>query len=163
MMVGKILASIAKRRKESDEVKYVRLIVIMAIVIVLLLSQAANAATYTDKDVNTLARLVWLEARGESDQGQRAVVEVVLNRVEHEKFPSTVQEVVYANNGKGRWQFSPAKKIPKTLATSKEYRNVYHVLYGGERILPVDVVYFSTTAANSRVYCKIGCHIFCKI
>jgi len=154
---------IAKRRKESDEVKLIRSIVIVTIVIMLLLPQAASAATYTDKDVNTLARLVWLEARGESDQGQRAVVEVVLNRVASDRFPNTINEVVFANNGNGRWQFSPAKRIPKTVATSKEYRNVYYVLYGGERILPADVVYFSTTAANSRVYCKIGCHVFCRI
>ena len=141
-----------------------RLVIVIAIVITIVFSQAASAATYTDKDVNTLARLVWLEARGESDQGQRAVVEVVLNRVANEKFPSTVQGVVFANNGKGRWQFSPARLIPKTVATSKEYRNVYHVLYGGERILPADVVYFSTTAAKGKqVYCKIGCHVFCRI
>lgn len=140
-----------------------RLVIVIAIVITIVFSQAASAATYTDKDVNTLARLVWLEARGESDQGQRAVVEVVLNRVASDRFPNTIGEVVFANNGKV-WQFSPARLIPKTVATSKEYRNVYYVLYGGERILPADVVYFSTTAAKGKqVYCKIGCHVFCRI
>ena len=112
----------------------------------------------TSADINTVARLVWLEARGESDEGQRAVVEVVFNRVMHNKFPDSISQVVYAKN-----QFTPAKRIPTTIATSKEYKNVYHVLWTSQRILPADVVYFSMGAQNSRVHTRIGCHVFCKI
>ncbi|MGI5892682.1 MAG: cell wall hydrolase [Bacillota bacterium] len=116
------------------------------------------AENITTADINMLARLVWLEARGESDAGQRAVIEVVFNRVMSKRFPNTIKEVIYAKN-----QFTPAKKIAKTVATSKEYRNVYHVLYSSKRVLPNNVVYFSTTAQNNKVYAKIGGHIFCLI
>jgi len=116
------------------------------------------AKNITTEDINVLARLVWLEARGEDDLGQRAVVEVVLNRVISDKFPNTIKEVVYAKN-----QFTPAKKIPATVATSKEYKNVYYVLHTNKRILDSNVVYFSMTARNSKVATQIGCHIFCKL
>lgn len=145
-----------------------RIIIIAIACLVLILPLPAHAVetdryqtikdNISEADINMMARLVWLEARGESDQGQRAVVEVIFNRVMSDRFPDSIRQVVYAKN-----QFSPAKRIAKTIATSKEYKNVYYVLWSNERILPADIVYFSTTAANSRVYCKIGCHIFCKI
>jgi N-acetylmuramoyl-L-alanine amidase len=144
-------------------------IIIIAIALLILIMPVPSCAAEIDRyqpikanitasDINTVARLVWLEARGESDQGQRAVVEVVFNRVMHEQFPCTIRQVVFAKN-----QFSPAKRIPTTTATSKEYKNVYHVLWTSQRILPADVVYFSMGAQNSRVYARIGCHVFCKI
>ena len=46
-------------------------------------------------DVNLLARLISAEARGEPYSGQVAVGAVVLNRVEHPSFPSTIAGVIY--------------------------------------------------------------------
>jgi N-acetylmuramoyl-L-alanine amidase len=145
-----------------------RIIIIAIACLVLMLPAPACAAevdryqpikdNISEADINLMARLVWLEARGESDEGQQAVVEVVFNRVMHDKFPSSIQQVVYARN-----QFTPAKLISSTKATSKEYKNVYHVLWTSQRLLPADVVYFSMGAQNGRVYAKIGCHVFCKI
>ncbi|MGI5892814.1 MAG: cell wall hydrolase [Bacillota bacterium] len=141
------------------------LIIAIALIILLMPIPSCAAERYqpikeniTASDINTVARLVWLEARGESDEGQRAVVEVVFNRVMHSSFSDSISQMVYAKN-----QFSPAKRIPTTTATSKEYRNVYHVLWTSQRILPADVVYFSMGAQNPRVYTKIGCHVFCRI
>jgi hypothetical protein len=42
-----------------------------------------------------LARAVYYEARSESEDGQRAVAQVVLNRVRHPAFPNSVCGVVY--------------------------------------------------------------------
>lgn len=67
----------------------------------------------TEEEVDTLARLVWLEARGEPFEGQVAVVEVVLNRILSPLFPDTVDEVVYQRDPV---QFSPAELIPTTTA-----------------------------------------------
>lgn len=41
-----------------------------------------------------LATVIYLEARGESFEGQIAVAQVVINRSEHEDFPNEVCEVV---------------------------------------------------------------------
>ena len=35
----------------------------------------------TQEDIDLLAKIVWLEARGEPVEGQKAVVEVVFNRM----------------------------------------------------------------------------------
>jgi spore germination cell wall hydrolase CwlJ-like protein len=56
---------------------------------------------------NCLARAIYFEARGESRQGQVGVAQVVMNRVNHEEFPSTICAVVYQNKHKrNRCQFS---------------------------------------------------------
>lgn len=46
-------------------------------------------------DVNLLARLISAEARGEVYNGQVAVGAVVLNRMKHPSFPSTMSGVIY--------------------------------------------------------------------
>jgi len=62
-------------------------------------SQPVPAVDPVEKD--WLARTCWGEARGEGKAGQRAVASVILNRIEHRRYPSTVQAVV-----RQRWQFS---------------------------------------------------------
>lgn len=65
---------------------------------------------FNDEDVYILACLVYHEARGESFEGQVAVVEVVLNRMLSDYFPDTVEEVVFQKYG-DVWQFSP-RSVP---------------------------------------------------
>lgn len=57
----------------------------------------AGAATGWDKarSLQCLAEAVYYEARSESEDGQRAVAQVVLNRVRHPAYPSSVCGVVY--------------------------------------------------------------------
>jgi len=113
----------------------------------------------SEEDVETLAALVWLEARGEPFEGQVAVVEVVLNRILSPSFPDTVDEVVYQRNP---IQFSPAERIPTTTPTEEQYLAVETALAAAEPITDADVVYFSTSAQNGRVYATIGAHVFCR-
>ena len=54
-----------------------------------------KAATYTEEDVELLARLIYGEARGESYEGQVAVGAVVLNRVKTVGFPNTLEDVIF--------------------------------------------------------------------
>ena len=65
---------------------------------------------FSDEDVYILACLVYHEARGESFEGQVAVVEVVLNRMLSDYFPDTVEEVIFQKYG-DVWQFSP-RSVP---------------------------------------------------
>ena len=53
-----------------------------------------------------LSQAVYYEANGESLQGERAVAQVVLNRVRHPAFPKSVCGVVYEGAGTGACQFS---------------------------------------------------------
>jgi spore germination cell wall hydrolase CwlJ-like protein len=56
-----------------------------------------DAQSEADKtrSLDCLTAAIYYEARSESDDGQRAVAQVVLNRVRHPAFPNTVCGVVY--------------------------------------------------------------------
>lgn len=57
----------------------------------------ANNTSYSDEDVQLLAKVISAEARGESYEGQVAVGAVILNRVAHPSFPNSLSGVVYQN------------------------------------------------------------------
>jgi hypothetical protein len=50
-----------------------------------------------DKERRCLAEAIYFEARGESEEGQAAVAQVVLNRVSSGVYPATICGVVYQN------------------------------------------------------------------
>lgn len=52
----------------------------------------------TDEEVELIALLTMAEAEGEPEEGQRLVIDTVLNRVDSPYFPDTVHEVVYQKN-----------------------------------------------------------------
>jgi spore germination cell wall hydrolase CwlJ-like protein len=56
-----------------------------------------RAATPLDqmRSLQCLAEAIYYEARSESEEGQRAVAQVILNRVRHPAYPSSVCGVVY--------------------------------------------------------------------
>lgn len=110
----------------------------------------------TEEDKELLARIVYLEARGQSFSGQRAVVEVVLNRVLDSRFPDTVYEVLYAPG-----QFTPAKSIASTTPTETQYEVVDCVI-NETPITTENTVYFATSALTKNVFAKIGDHYFCE-
>lgn len=116
----------------------------------------------TEEDVETLARLVWLEARGEPFEGQVAVVEVVFNRILSDRFPGQdgVQTVVFAKG-----QFSPSPYIwsDSTTPTEQQYEAVWTAYAALEPTTDLDVVYFSTEPQNEREFRKIGNHYFCRV
>ena len=59
------------------------------------------------KELKCLATAIYFEARGEPEEGQLAVAQVVLNRVKNPTYPSTICGVVYQNQSKrNRCQFS---------------------------------------------------------
>lgn len=110
----------------------------------------------TEEDRELLARIVYLEARGQSFSGQRAVAEVVLNRVLDSRFPDTVYEVLYAPG-----QFTPAKSIASTTPTETQYEVVDCVI-NETPITTENTIYFATSALTKNVFAKIGDHYFCE-
>lgn len=53
-----------------------------------------------DNDVECLTQAIYYEARNESEAGQAAVAEVVLNRSRHRAYPKSVCQVVYQRNSR---------------------------------------------------------------
>lgn len=58
---------------------------------------SSNTTSYSNSDVELLAKVISAEARGESYEGQVAVGAVILNRVKHPSFPDSISGVVYQN------------------------------------------------------------------
>lgn len=55
------------------------------------------ASVYAQKQQKCLAEGIYFEARGESESGQAAVAQVILNRVRNPAYPKTICGVVYQN------------------------------------------------------------------
>lgn len=62
----------------------------------------------SEDELNVLYRIVEAEATGEDVYGKILVANVILNRVNSKRFPSTVEEVVFQKSG-NTYQFSPTK------------------------------------------------------
>ena len=114
---------------------------------------------FSDEEIDLLAKILWLEARGEKDDtGLAAVVIVVLNRITSVEFDDTLREVL---SKKG--EFSSWKLLDTAQPTEREYEIIDETLNGlWDGILTEDHVYFSTKARNNNGTIKIGNHFFCK-
>lgn len=109
----------------------------------------------SDEDVDLLARIIWLEARGECFEGQQAVAEVVFNRMLSSDFPDTLYGVIFEKG-----QFSTASRVGQATPGETQYRAIYEALTG-PNILPLEVVFFATSPENDNVWGTIGGHTFC--
>lgn len=70
------------------------------------LLEQTDAYALSDEELEVLQRIVEAEAGSEDEDGKLLVANVVLNRVNSSRFPNTVSEVVFQQNG-GVTQFSP--------------------------------------------------------
>jgi spore germination cell wall hydrolase CwlJ-like protein len=83
----------------------------------------ALRGTPTDKAraLLCLTTAIYYEAAREPDEGQRAVAQVVLNRVRHPAFPATVCGVVFQGSERRGCQFSFACDGSMSRAPAREY------------------------------------------
>lgn len=102
-----------------------------------------------------LAKVVWVESRGECEAGQQAVAEVVLNRMVSDRFPNSLHDVIY-----GEGQFRSVPFLEDAIPSQTQYEAIEKALYG-PNILPKDVFYFATKATTEKVWGGIGGHVFC--
>lgn len=64
-------------------------------------------SVFSEEEIILLQKITFAESRGESIEGQIGVINVILNRIENEEFPDTVNDVVFDNRYDIR-QFTPA-------------------------------------------------------
>lgn len=113
-----------------------------------------------------LATAIYFEARGEDLEGQLAVADVVMNRAESEKYPSTWCNVV-----KQRAQFSfvqnrrfPSIREGQAWETAKAVARV--AINEAHEILPEDVLWYHADYVRPSwgrrldQVTKVGVHIF---
>lgn len=111
--------------------------------------------TLTMDERELLARMVWVEARGEPFEGQQAVAEVVLNRLVAGNFQSSVESIIMAQG-----QFNSAKFLDDAEPNQTQYEAVERALKG-PYVTPINTVYFGQRpSANGSVWGWIGGHCF---
>ena len=70
-------------------------IIVPLIILSLTKPMIGYAKTYNiDQEKICLAKVIYHEARGESDLGKKSVAKIVINRKQHRKFPKTICQVV---------------------------------------------------------------------
>ena len=123
-----------------------------------------------------LSKAIYHEARGESDNGQWAVANVIINRALSKRFPTTMCGVIYqnANQGRYRCQFSFACDGQPDMATEREAwvkanriaAAAYSEFQHGQRpgIVPSSALYYHTTSVSTdwgfKRVAQIGAHVF---
>lgn len=114
-------------------------------------------------DVYLLARLISAEARGEPYVGQVAVGAVVLNRVRHPSFPSTVSGVVYQTDA---FTCISDGQFNEPVAESA-YRAAQDALSGWDPSGGAVYYFNPATATSAWIWSRplivtIGSHRFCS-
>lgn len=110
-----------------------------------------------EEDKILLAKIIYLEARGESLDGQEAVAEVILNRIVDSRFKaSNVYEVVSAP-----YQFESWGLMNKTdgVDLSVQFKAIDDVLYHNANHIGNRTFFAMSPITNIDVY-QIGCHYF---
>jgi hypothetical protein len=133
---------------------------------------------FSNSEKLCLTEAIYHEARGESDTGQWAVANVVINRALSHQFPPTLCGVVFQNADQGyhRCQFTFACDGKSDYGTewgawakaTKMADAAYREYKGGERpgVVPNTALYYHTVAVNPdwsdkfRHVATIGAHEF---
>lgn len=89
----------------------------------------------TEEEIDLISIVTMAEAEGESEYGQRLVIDTILNRVDSDQYPDTVEDVIYQ-----KYQFSSVwsdridkcyvmDSIKELVIEESEGRSNYDVLY----------------------------------
>lgn len=122
-----------------------------------------GGSSYSDADVNLLAKLIYGEARGESYVGQVAVGAVVMNRIKSSSFPNTMSGVIYQSYAFTAVSDGQINLTPNATAkkAAQDAMNGWDPTYGA-------IYYYNpATATSSWIFSRkttivIGNHVFAK-
>mgnify|MGYP004732999135 FL=1 len=125
-------------------------------------SSSGGTGSFSDADVELLAKVISAEARGESYEGQVAVGAVILNRVAHPSFPDSLSGVVYQKGA-----FSCVNDSNWYQAVAESSKRAARDALNGWDPSGGAIYYFNPAKTNdsfmhSRTVIKtIGSHKFC--
>jgi spore germination cell wall hydrolase CwlJ-like protein len=123
----------------------------------------SNNGGFSEYEKDLLARLVRAEAQSEPYNGKVAVAEVVLNRINSGKFPSTVEGVIYQ-----RGQFSPVSNGSINKPADSDSRRAVDQAIASSDALYGSLFFYNPDTATSRwldskpTTVAIGNHVFKK-
>lgn len=100
----------------------------------------------TEEETEIFERIVEAEVTTDNYEGKLAVANVILNRIESDRFPNTMKEVVFAKR-----QFSPVSDGRYyTVKVTDLTKQVVQDALAGYRMVERDVYYFCTPTAPGR-------------
>lgn len=111
----------------------------------------------TENEKDLIARITFREAGNQSEEGQRAVVEVILNRLNSDRWPNTVEGVLSQNRQFSTW-------AGRNRVSEENVNNMLYIIEKvstEEPVLTEDYVYFNSLRnpkMNNRI--KIQDHWF---
>lgn len=154
--------------KKIDTKQLLFVIALLAVTAAIPKTCSTAQAESIDREVTCLATAIYHEARGEQDQGQLAVAQVVKNRTLSKHFPGTYCDVVYQRKQFSRIRNcrpdynSNAWRKASNLAYMMIYKQVFDVTSGA-------LWYYSHTRIktpywgyNKKITARIGNHTFLK-
>lgn len=134
---------------------------------------AGPAETQVDqREQNCLAQAIYYEARGETQRGQVAVAEVIMNRVRSAHYPNSVCGVVYQGSHRStgcQFTFTCDGSLahrPRGRAWDRAQRVANAVLLGYTRPLTQGATHYHTVAVNPVwnsglvETVRVGTHVF---
>jgi spore germination cell wall hydrolase CwlJ-like protein len=136
---------------------------LLCLSLLLALPRPALATDNASKQIACLADNAYFEARGQSTEGQLAVMHVVLNRTKSPRYPDTPCKVIYQG-----CQFSWVCHGSRKISERKVYDNIHNMasrVYQGKTNDNTNgAIYFRHVRVGG--HCKapriIGQHKFCK-
>lgn len=124
---------------------------------------ASHGATELSEDLRCLATAVYFEARGEPLEGQLAVAQVIINRVESGRFARTICGVVYQP---GQFTFAHHRQ-PSTGSTDWKIAQAIAVIAANDtyhdiapRAISFHAKRLSPNWHNMKRVSQIGNHVF---
>jgi len=133
---------------------------------------ASAQPTIDQRQMNCLAQAIYYEARGETQRGQAAVAEVIMNRVASRHYPNSICGVVYQGSHRVTGcQFTftcdgSLRHPPRGRAWERAQRLATAVMSGYTRPVTQHATHYHTTAVNPVWSAglvqttSIGTHIF---
>ena len=126
-------------------------------------SYGTTQQTLSNAQIECLTINTYHESRGESKQGQLAVIFTVLNRVKDSRFGNTPCKVIHS---KDQFSWVGKGKVVKEKEKYKETKQlVLEVLSGKHRDPSQGALYFNShhkRPANTKCVTRIGQHSFYK-
>lgn len=116
-----------------------------------------NEITMSNEDIELIALVTMAEAEGESEEGKRLVIDTILNRIDHPRWPDTAYEVIYQKS-----QFSSMwnGRVDRCYVSEDICQLVREELQNRTNY---DVVFFTAGAYGNygTPMFQVGNHYFC--
>ena len=127
--------------------------ILLTIALTLIFTTPVHAEPLSTEDATLIVRTVWLEAGNQPIEGKRLVAAVILNRVDSEQFPDTVEGVLSAPG-----QFATFHALSKSHPTIEDAIAVQMEI---SKRSNTEVMFFRTKRyGTGEPLMKVGDHYF---